>query len=91
MSRLTYATVLRERHQRVLRVERGAEQAVFLAVPEREDDRAARVLRRVPERPHEREHRGDARRVVGRAVADVVAGADVAAGVTEMVVVGADR
>ena len=37
------------------------------------------------------EYRGDARGVVGRAVADVVAGVDVAAGVTEMVVVGTDH
>ena len=49
------------------------------------------MLRCVPERAHELEHRGDARGVVGRAVADVVAGAEVAAGVTEVVVVRADH
>ena len=43
------------------------------------------------ERPHHLEHRRDRRRVVGRAVADVVAGPHVAAAVTQVVVVRADH
>ena len=75
----------------MLRVVPRADQAVLFAVPQRDDDRPARRLRRGDERAHDLEHRRDRCRVVGRAVADVVAGPHVATAVTHVVVVRADH
>jgi hypothetical protein len=82
-----------ERNQRFLVHEvAGAEQAALLPVPEREHDGARRRRREGPQRAADRQHDGDARRVVGGAVADRVAGAEPpAAGRRKVVVVRADH
>ncbi len=82
---------LRERDQWVLRVVLGPEEAVFLAIPERDDDRTAWARRLRCDAPHDGQRRGNARRVVGGAVADRVGGFFGVARAAEVVVVRADE
>ena len=91
MSKLTYAIVDAERHDRMLRVVLRAEEAVLLPVPEREDHRAARTVVRRGDGPADLEGRGGARRVVGGPVADRIRRPRVATRRSEVVVVGADH
>ena len=61
---------LRDRHEWVLGVIRRAQEAVFLAIPQRDDDRSARAAGQVRDRVADLDGGRGARGVVGRAVAD---------------------